>query len=148
MLNLDHKKEIKHINGMLHDTHKNERVNKTEQFLQECAAWLRLLDFFKQENSYLKTRLSVALDHKTDGDFLNKAEHYQNLFILKDEFINEIAKDAKIHEEKLKQASQLKKPLEEKIIRQQQKLRNEMEHLEKEFTGMKNDFNKALLAVL
>ena len=133
---------------MLHETYKGERINKTEQFIQECAAWLRLLDFFKQENSYLKTRLSVVLDHKTDKDFLNKAEHYQNLFILKDEFINEIAKDAKMHEEKLKQASQLKKSLEEKLIRQQQKLRNEVEHLEKEFTRLKNDFNKELLAGL
>ncbi len=133
---------------MLHDSHKSDRVNKTEQFLQECAAWLRLLDFFKQENSYLKTRLSVVLDHKTDRDFLNNAEHYQNLFILKDEFINEIAKDAKMHEEKLKQAVQLRKTPDDKQVRQQQKLRNEVDHLEKEFTRMKHDFNKALLAVL
>lgn len=133
---------------MLHDLHKSDRVNKTEQFLQECAAWLRLLDFFKQENSYLKTRLSVVLDHKTDRDFLNNAEHYQNLFILKDEFINEIAKDAKMHEDKLKQAAQLKKTPDDKQVRQQQKLRNEVDHLEKEFTRMKHDFNKALLAVL
>lgn len=133
---------------MRHDILKNDGVNKTEQFLQECAAWVRLLDFFKQENSYLKTRLSVVLDHGTDRDFLNKAEHYQNLFILKDEFINEIAKDAKMHDEKLKQSTHFKKPLEDKLIRQQQKLRNEVEHLEKEFTRMKNDFNKELLAVL
>ncbi|MBL0356998.1 MAG: hypothetical protein IPP72_08985 [Chitinophagaceae bacterium] len=133
---------------MLHDSNKNERISKTEQFLQECAGWLRLLDFFKQENSYLKTRLSVVMDHKRDRDFLNEAEHYQNLFILKDEFINEIAKDAKMHEDKIKQALLHKRPLEDKLARQQQKLRNEVEHLEKEFTRMKNDFNKELLAVL
>lgn len=133
---------------MLHDSHKSERGNKTEQFLQESAAWLRLLDFFKQENSYLKTRLSVVLDNKTDRDFLNHAEHYQNLFILKDEFINEIAKDAKMHEDKLKQVSQTKKMPDDKQVRQHQKLRNEVEHLEKEFIRMKHDFNKALIAAL
>jgi len=133
---------------MLHDSHKSERGNKTEQFLQESAAWLRLLDFFKQENSYLKTRLSVVLDNKTDRDFLNHAEHYQNLFILKDEFINEIAKDAKMHEDKLKQVSQMKKMPDDKQARQHQKLRNEVEHLEKEFIRMKHDFNKALIAAL
>ncbi len=130
---------------MLHDV---DILRKTEQYLHECAAWLRLLDFFKQENSYLKTRLSVVVDHKTDRDFLNKAEHYQNLFILKDEFINEIAKDAKMHEEKLKQASHGRRAGEEKLVRQQRKLRNEVEHLEKEFTKMKNDFNRELLSVL
>jgi nitrogenase subunit NifH len=133
---------------MLHDSHKSERGNKAEQFLQESAAWLRLLDFFKQENSYLKTRLSVVLDNKTDREFLNHAEHYQNLFILKDEFINEIAKDAKMHEDKLKQVSQMKKMPDDKQVKQHQKLRNEVEHLEKEFIRMKHDFNKALIAAL
>jgi hypothetical protein len=138
----------KHTNTMLHDFFKTERTDKTEQFQQECAAWLRLLDFFKQENSYLKTRLSMVVDHKTDRDFLNRAEHYQNLFILKDEFINEIAKDAKMHETKLKQTHLLQKLPEEKLVRQHKKLRNEVEHLEKEFMRMKNDFNKELVTVL
>lgn len=135
-------------NGMHQDTYKAEKPGKSEHFEQECAAWLRLLDFLKQENSFLKTRLSVVVDHKTDREFLNEAEHFQNLFIIKDEYIREIAKDAKMHNEKLKQAILLKKDIEDKLIRQQQKLRNEMDHLEKEFIRMKNDFNKKLLAVI
>jgi nitrogenase subunit NifH len=89
-----------------------------------------------------------VLDNKTDREFLNHAEHYQNLFILKDEFINEIAKDAKMHEDKLKQVSQMKKMPDDKQVKQHQKLRNEVEHLEKEFIRMKHDFNKALIAAL
>ncbi len=132
---------------MHHDTYKADK-GRAEHFELECAAWLRLLDFLKQENAFLKTRLSVVVDHKTDREFLNDAEHFQNLFIIKDEFIREIAKDAKMHHEKLQQSLLLKKAMEEKLGRQQQKLRNEMEHLEKEFIRMKNDFNKRLLAIL
>lgn len=133
----------KHISSMLHDQNKGERTNKIELFLHECAGWIRLLDFFKQENSYLKTRLSIAVDHKIDKDFLNEAEHFQNLFILKDEFINEIAHDARVQERKLKE-----KQLDDKVLKSQQKLRNEIEHLEKDFTKMKNDFNKQLSAII
>lgn len=128
---------------MLHESYRSEKTNKLELFLHECAGWIRLLDFFKQENSYLKTRLSIAVDHKIDKDFLNQAEHFQNLFILKDEFINEISRDARIQEKKLKE-----KQLDEKILKNQQKLRNEIERLEKDFTKMKNDFNKQLSAII
>lgn len=128
---------------MLYDTYDNEK-NKAEQFLQECTAWLRLLDFFRQENSYLKTRLSMAVDHKTDKDFLNLAEQYQNKFILKDEFINEIMQDAKKQEETIKDIISKKSMLEERIIKKQQKLRNETEYLEKDYTKLKNDFNRQL----
>lgn len=133
----------KHISNMLHESYRSEKTNKLELFLHECAGWIRLLDFFKQENSYLKTRLSIAVDHKIDKDFLNQAEHFQNLFILKDEFINEISRDARIQEKKLKE-----KQLDEKILKNQQKLRNEIERLEKDFTKMKNDFNKQLSAII
>ena len=40
--------------------------NKTEQFLHENITWKRLLDFFIQENSFLKTRLSEVVDRETD----------------------------------------------------------------------------------
>ncbi|MEN9571142.1 MAG: hypothetical protein RL172_2373 [Bacteroidota bacterium] len=132
---------------MLHKTYKSEIINKAEQLLQECAGWLRLLDFVKQENAYLKTRLSLAVDHKTDKEFLNQAEHFQNEFILKDEYINEIAKDAKLQEDRIKEIVLLQKNVEDKYIRQQQKLRNEIEYLEKDFTRMKYDFNKQLFSI-
>ena len=133
---------------MQNSLHKVDNAGKAEHFLQECAAWLRLLDFLKQENAYLKTRLSEVLDHKIDHEFLKEAEHFQNLFIIKDEFIHEIAKDIKLHDERLRELFQLKKEVDDKLNRQQQKLRNEVDHLEREFIRMKNEFNKNLLAVI
>lgn len=124
------------------------KKNKTDQVLQECTAWERLLDFFKQENSYLKTRLSEVLDNKTDKDFLALAEHFQNQFILKDEFIDEMLHDAREQERNLHILADKKATIEERLIKKQQKIRNEMEFLEKDFNRMKNEFNKYLVSVL
>jgi hypothetical protein len=124
------------------------KKNKTDQVLQECTAWERLLDFFKQENSYLKTRLSEVLDNKTDKDFLALAEHFQNQFILKDEFIDEMLHDVREQERNLHILTDKKATIEERLIKKQQKVRNEMEFLEKDFNRMKNEFNKYLVSVL
>ncbi len=122
--------------------------NKTDQVLQECTAWERLLDFFKQENSHLKTRLSEVLDNKTDKDFLALAEHFQNQFILKDEFIDEMSHDVREQEQHLLIVSDKKAAIEDRLIKKQKKIRNEMEFLEKDFNRMKNEFNKYLVSVL
>ena len=122
--------------------------NKTDQVVQECMAWERLLDFFKQENSHLKTRLSEVLDNKTDKDFLALAEHFQNQFILKDEFVDEMSHDVREQEKTLVVVAEKKAIIEERLIKKQQKIRNEMEFLEKDFNRMKNEFNKYLVSVL
>ena len=122
--------------------------NKTDQVVQECMAWERLLDFFKQENSHLKTRLSEVLDDKTDKDFLALAEHFQNQFILKDEFVDEMSHDVREQEQNLLILADKKATIEERLIKKQQKIRNEMEFLEKDFNRIKNEFNKYLVSVL
>ena len=131
-------------NNQLH----HDGISKSEQFLQECGGWIRLLDFFKQENSYLKTRLSFVVDHKAESDFLTLAEQFQNQFILKDEFITEITRDVKKQEYSLVETTTKKNPADEKLIKTQQKLRNEIEYLEKDFSSTRNEFNKFISSVL
>lgn len=122
--------------------------NKTAQFLHENISWKRLLDFFIQENSFLKTRLSEVVDKETDTVFIANAEHFQNEFILKDEYIHDIGNDIKAQEKNLQLAVIQKKEPDQKICRKQEKLRNEMSYLEKEFSILKNEFNKYLLSIL
>jgi hypothetical protein len=122
-------------------------INKSAQFLHECLGWLRLLDFFGQENSYLKTRLSEVVDHRTDKDFLALAEHFQNLFIMKDEFIDELTHDVREQQEKISRLA-VQNSLPESSLGIQQKLRNEISYLEKDFIETKNEFNKYLSSVL
>ena len=124
-------------------------ANKTKQFYYENLTWERLLDFFKQENAILKNRLSEVVDQLTDKDFIELAEHFQNVFIIKDEFIDELRHDINNHEILLNTLlAATDEKADKKILKKQEKLRNEMEALEKDFTKDKNQFNKYLASIL
>ena len=122
--------------------------NKTDQFLHENITWKRLLDFFIQENSFLKTRLSEVVDRETDRLFIAQAEHFQTEFILKDEYVHDIERDIKEQEKQLKSALTQKTVPDYKTCKKQEKLRNEMTSLEKEFSHLKTQFNKYLLSIV
>ena len=121
---------------------------KIEQFLHENITWKRMLDFFNQENSYLKNRLSEVVDRATDKTLISTAEHFQNEFILNDECIQDIGKDIKVQEKSLQLTLAQKKLPDPKACKMQDKLRNEMFYLEKEFSKLKNEFNQYLLSIV
>lgn len=122
------------------------KITKPDQFHHENKTWTRLLEFFKQENTFLKNRLSEVVDHRTDKEFLALAEQFQNKFILKDEYINELRHDINLQDGDLLNSSD--KVLQIKLSKRQEKLRNEMEYFEKDFYSLKNEFNKYLSSVL
>ena len=88
------------------------------------------------------------VDHTAATYFLPLAEQFQNEFILKDEFITEINKDVKNQQTMLTNSIIKKTNPEEKLVKTQQKLRNEIEFLEKDFSSNKNKFNKFISSVL
>jgi len=122
------------------------KITKPDQFHHENKTWTRLLEFFKQENAFLKTRLSEVVDHRTDKEFLALAEQFQNRFVLKDEFIDELRHDIHEHDTNLLNANDIVSN--NKLCKRQEKLRNEMEFFEKDFNTLKNEFNKYLSSVL
>ena len=117
-------------------------ILKPGQFVHENKTWLRLLEFFKQENTVLKNRLAEVLDHKNNKEFLALAEHFQNMFIIKDEFIDELRHDVNGQVQVL--TGKDKPVLDQKIVKKQEKLRNEMEYMETDFSKLKNEFNRYL----
>jgi hypothetical protein len=126
----------------------NNYAAKLDQYRHEYRTWQRMLEFFKQENAFLKTRLSEVVDRNTDKEFLALAEHFQNQFIIKDDFIGELKHDINEMETILKGSIvQLKNIPDKKIDAKHTKLRNEIEYLEKNFTQLKNEFNKYLVSV-
>ena len=127
---------------MLHDLYNRERIN---QALFECAAWVVSLNRLKEESYYLKTRLSEALDNHAERELVAEAEDFQNLVVIRDEYIKEIATDAKNQEEKLKEALSKNNTADKNWLKQQQKLRNEVAYLEKDFLKMREDFNNKFL---
>lgn len=127
----------------------NIKISKSEQFYHENLTWKRSLDFFKDENSFLKNRLSKVVDERVDKEFLELAEHFQNQFILNDEYINSLLKEINIQEKKLKEIILASVALPNKIICNKQiLLRNEIELIENNFTKLKNEFNKYLVSIL
>ncbi len=118
-------------------------ISKQDQFVHENKTWERLLDFFKQENIFLKNRLSVVVDSEEDKEFLKQAEYFQNEFILKDGFINDLIKDVNDHKKYIN-ANIEDGNLIYKISKKQAKLRNEISNFEKDFSYLKNEFNKLI----
>jgi hypothetical protein len=122
------------------------KISKPDQFHHENKTWIRLLEFFKQENYFMKNRLSEVLDHSFDKDFLALAEQFQNKFILKDEYIDELRHDINNQDHILTDAYGA--GVDNKMTKTQEKLRNEMEYFEKDFYMLKNEFNTYLSSVL
>lgn len=122
------------------------KISKPDQFQHENKTWNRLLEFFKQENAFLKNRLAEVVDHRTDKEFLALAEQFQNKFVLKDEYIDELRHDINLQGMELDTSKAAS--ADNKLVNRQEKLRNEMEYFEKEFNNLKNEFNKYLSLVL
>jgi len=122
------------------------KISKPNQYHHENKTWSRLLEFFKQENTYLKNRLAEVLDQRTDKEFLALAEQFQNKFILKDEFIDELRHDINVLDMDLRGKDD--NLLDNMLIKKQEKLRNELEYFEKDFYQLKNEFNNYLASVL
>ena len=122
------------------------KITKPDQFHHENKTWNRMLEFFKQENILFKNRLSEVVDNSTDKGFLALAEHFQNRFIIKDEYIDELRHDINEQDKKLTESST--NFIDNKLIIRQEKLGNEMEYFEKDFNKLKNEFNKYLAKVL
>ena len=122
------------------------KILTTEQFHHENKTWIRLLEFFKQESYFMKNRLSEVLDHSVDKNFLALAEQFQNKFILKDEYIDELRHDINKQDQLLNNVSGV--PVDNKLTKTQEKLRNEMEYFEKDFIKLKNEFNEYLYSVV
>ena len=124
------------------------QINKSDQFLQEIFSWMRLIDFYKQEISYLKTRLSEVVDQNINNDLLPSAEYFQNLFILKDEFNASISSEIKNQELQLHEIIKNNTEAGESFLKKQEKLRNEIENFEKKFSTSKKEFNKFLFSIV
>jgi hypothetical protein len=119
-----------------------------DQFRHENLAWGRALDFYAQENSYLKTRLSQVVDKNADKEFVVLAEHFNSSFILNDEYIEDLQKENTALKKLLKKGSESSRAGEKTLEQQQMKLRNEMGYFEKNFADLKNRFNDYLLSLV
>ena len=123
----------------------NNKNTGVDQYLHETQTWVRALDFYKQENAFLKTRLSKVVDNNSNKDFLAQAEHFNNRFLFIDEYIKELRQDTRMQIEMIKQSLSGNHLQDNVMIGLQKKLRGEMERFENDVYTLKNEFNKKLV---
>jgi len=115
-----------------------------QQYLYESKVWDRLLDYIQEENIHYKNRISDILKNDIDGSLLEMIESFLNKFILEDSniaifrhYISEA--NSKITK---KQKDPENQESIDNIMITQNKLKKEIEIIEKEFNGLKFEFNK------
>ena len=124
------------------------KISGIDHYLHENLTWERALDFYKQENSFLKTRLAQVVDKNTNKEFIALAEYFNNRFILSDEYISDILQDIRFQKNAIENKLKENSTIYPKIELQQNKLRSEMERFETQITTLKREFNKQLVSYL
>lgn len=118
----------------------HEKVN---QLQMEVNTWKRILNFFKEENVYLKNRLSDILKNGFERKFLDEFENFQTKFIKQDELIsllrNDIAELDKLLNEELNS-----KITGNNIDKMLAHLRNNLANYERQFFQLQLNFNTYL----
>lgn len=120
------------------------RIVQNNQIKHEHTSWQRSLDFFRQENALLKYRLSEMVDNNEQNHFLLIAEYFQNELLLKDEVLNRLMKSVSEFDVEFNKVPGTKK-IPENLIRQQEKMRNDILQFEKKFLDLSNEFNEKML---
>jgi hypothetical protein len=121
---------------------------RLKQYSHESKAWERLLYFFKQENVFLKTRLSEVLDNRNDTELLVSAEYFQNHFILKDELIDKLLQEIHEQEKDWKENLINNSPVPyKKQLDKKEKLRAQMQNFKENFQKIEIEFNKYVIPI-
>ena len=67
----------------------------------EHTAWVKSLEFYKDELQVLNNRLGELVTHNTDQTVRAHIEHFQNQFIRQNEVIDELKHDVKASESEI-----------------------------------------------
>ena len=114
---------------------------KNSQIKHELMSWLRLIEFFRQENALLKYRLSELVDSSDDNNFLQTAEYFQNEFLLKDESLKRLIINLQDYSDLIENCEVLSPH----FLNTHNNLRKEIIHFEKKYSNLSTDFNEKML---
>jgi hypothetical protein len=114
---------------------------KINQLEVEADTWKRILNFFRDENIFMKNRLSGILKNGFDRNLLEEFENFQTGFIKHDEVIS-LLKNEIVEFEKLLLNERLHHGISDEIIDKKiGHLRNNMINSEREFCQLQLRFN-------
>ncbi len=107
-------------------------------------SWLRLIEFYRQENALLKYRLSELVDSSEDKKFLQRAERFQNEFLLEDDTLKTLLRNVRQYLDWLEDGNENAPD----ILNNHHILRDEILRFEKNFIRISAAFNQTMLQAL
>lgn len=119
-------------------------IPDAEMYTSDIRAWEGMLDDFSRENTLLKNTLAKVVDNTTTKDYIDMAEKFNNLFIIKDECISDLRKDIETHKSALISGLYLYPAHSRTFLVKHKKLRNEMENFRSGIFKLKERFNSYL----
>lgn len=122
------------------------KISQPEQYLHETLTWERALEYYKQENAFLKTRLSQVLDKNTTEDFVETAENFNNHFVFTDDYLASLLLDIRQQKDMLQKSVNGDHSNDKLVHKYQNKLRSEMDKFEQRMSTIKNEFNQLMVS--
>lgn len=125
---------------------KEAAISLVQQYLYERKTWDRLLDYIQEENIHYKNRVVEILKNDIDRTLIDMIESFLNKFVMEESNISILRHYISEANNKItgKQKDSGQRESIDKIVITQNKLRIEIEVIEKEFNGLKFEFNKYL----
>lgn len=106
--------------------------------------WLRALDFYKQEVSLLKERLTEIAGKNTGGDTLAQVEHFENQFKVQADNIDTLSHN--IRQTLAETALELQQDhigyVDENLLMRHDKLQHDFDAEEKVVLDLRKEFNR------
>ena len=123
----------------------NNNQSTIRQFQRESDSWKQRVEKLLYQNYYLKNQLTERLDEGNTGRaFLEVAEEYLNRFLAQDEIINLIRHDITVYDQLLVKGINVDEALQEIIEQKNEKMRMELQILDKTFHDLKIKFDNFL----
>lgn len=115
-------------------------IDINEHLKQEQTSWLKTLERLRLENLLLKNKLIEIVKKDISKEQLEKAEFFQGLFLDKDTVIALLRRDI---------ARQAAKPIhmQNGYLKDQNKLKEDVCRMEKEFSTVKEEFNRFVMSI-
>ena len=110
-----------------------------KQLIFEIESWKRTMDFMENEIVFMKARMSQILREYPDDSLLNSIEQYLNKLLVQDKMIQIFRNDMNKHTLGIKASVQEQKLLKDNL-KNQKKLRKDIETAHAQFEKMRSDF--------
>lgn len=116
-------------------------IDINEHLKQEQTSWLKTLERLRLENLLLKNKLIEIVKKDISKEQLERAEFFQGLFLDKDTVIALLRRDI------ARQASKSTHPEKNGYLQDQNKLKEDVYRMEKEFSAVKEEFNRFVTSI-